>query len=120
MRDVLALNQGEWRFPPLEAVTESPILRPDGSLLVVPGYDSLTKVVYAPPPGFRLPSISDVPTPEELAAAISKIGEAIDGFPFVDPASRANTFAMLLTPVIRRVIGDGNVPIGLIDAPPSA
>jgi len=116
VRDILALPPSIWRFPPIESVSEAPIFRPDGTIIVTPGYDAQTRVAYTPPPGFRLPKISDNPTPEEIDDGVCLIEEMLAGFPFVDPASKANTFAMLLTPTLRRAIG-GNVPVALIDAP---
>jgi hypothetical protein len=116
VRDILALNPEEWQLPPLESVTESPILRPDGTVLSTAGYDAMTRVVYAPSSDLKLPPIPDVPISDEVIEAVSLVNEAIEGFPFVDQASRANAFAVLVTPIVRRAV-KGNVPIALIDAP---
>ena len=51
VRDVHTL--GCWRFPDLEMIVEAPLLRPDGTILQVPGYDAQSKVIYAPAPGLR-------------------------------------------------------------------
>jgi len=116
VRDVLALAPTNWRFPALESVTESPLLRPDGSVLSMPGYDSMTRVFYAPSPSLRVPPMTVEPSASDVATACELLDEVLEGFPFVDAASRANAYAMLLTPIIRRAI-TGNVPVALVDAP---
>jgi hypothetical protein len=73
-------------------------------------------VIYTPAPGFSIPPIPDNPTTEQVERAVGLIAEMYAEFPFVDHASRANMFALLLTPILRRAIR-GCVPIALIDAP---
>jgi len=75
-----------------------------------------TRLIYAPPPGFKLPPIPANPTTADLASALALIEEAICDFPFMDQASKANTLALLVTPAIRQAI-QGKVPLALIDAP---
>jgi hypothetical protein len=116
VRDVLALAPTDWRFPALETVTESPVLRSDGTIFRTAGYDSSTRTVYAPSAGLHLPPIPDDPITDEVVEAVSVIQEAVEGFPFVDDASRANAYAMMLTPMLRKAI-QGNAPIALVDAP---
>jgi len=116
VRDVLALAPDTWGFPALESVTESPLLRPDGSVLSSPGYDPATRVYYAPSPDLKLPAIPENPNAEDLVRSVALIDDTLEGFPFVDQASKANAYAMLLTPIIRRAIV-GSVPIALVDAP---
>jgi len=116
VRDLLALDPKEWDLPPLESVSEAPIIRPDGSLLVVPGYDRATSIVYAPPLGFRLSTLPAVISRADIEAAVALLYEMLAGFPFVDPASKANFIALLLTILLRRAI-EGKVPVALIDAP---
>ncbi len=90
IRDILSRPQDEWGSPPLIAVTEAPVLRPDGSILVTPGYDVALRMVYAPAPGLAVQQIPTAPNAEELRAAVTLIDDAIGQFPFVDQASRAN------------------------------
>ncbi|MCE5311474.1 MAG: bifunctional DNA primase/polymerase [Acidobacteriales bacterium] len=116
VRDVLALSSVEWQFPALETVTEAPLLRPDGTVLLTPGYDALTRVFYPPNPDLPNLQVPDDPITDEITEAVVTLDEALEGFPFVDEASRANAYAMLLTPMLRRAVF-GNVPIALIDAP---
>lgn len=95
---------------------ESPALRPDGSIVVDPGYDAATRLYLQPSVGFVLPPIPDQPTIHDVEVGVSLIEEAIGDFPFVDDASRANAVAVLLTPIIRHFI-DGQVPLAIFDAP---
>jgi len=94
-----------------------PVLRPDGTILKRPGYDEQTGLVYVPAREFPVPEIPTV----RLGAlggvvAIMPISDIIQDFPFVDRASRANTFAKFLTAVIRDAI-NGPVPLGVTKAP---
>jgi hypothetical protein len=108
------LARGVWPFPALTGITETPILRPDGSLLTAPGYDPATSLFYAPAPGFALPEIAEHPTDTDVAAARTLVEDVIADFPFDSTASRANALGLLVTPVIRSAI-DGLVPLALLD-----
>ena len=116
-KDILA--QGEWPFPPLACLTEVPVIRPDGSLVLQPGYDGQTCLLYKPPPGLAIPPIPENPTVAEVRAATALLSEAICDFPFDLPASRSNALALILTPIVRPSI-TGNVPMAVIDAPKAA
>ena len=112
VRDILAL--GEWPFPPLVALTETPVLRSDGTVLSRAGYDARTGLLYLPRSGFAMPEL-DL-TPEGVAAALVQLQELVCDFRFVDASSRANYLALLLTPIVRLAIS-GQVPLALLDAP---
>lgn len=127
VEDILALPSALWGVPPLEFVVEVPTLRPDGTVLSSPGYDPISRMLYAPAPGFKMEPIPDVIDGAELEAAVCLVDEAIYDFPFAEerddkgniyPAnpSRANFFGLLLTPIVRPAIS-GVVPMALIDAP---
>jgi DNA polymerase-1 len=114
MRDLLAMDT--WPLPSLAGIIETPILRPDGSLLETPGYDATTHLLYRPPPGFTVPDLPVSPSRHDLATALALLEEPLEGFPFVDAAAKANALALLLTPILRHAI-TGPVPLALIDAP---
>jgi hypothetical protein len=130
VRDILV--RGRWPFPPLEAIVEIPVMRPNGSILDTPGYDRLTRLYYHPAPGLQVPPIPTYPSRQDAEKARQFIWEAISEFPYVQDgptlerngerlrgsASAANAFAAVLTPVCRHLI-DGCVPLGLIDKPKS-
>jgi hypothetical protein len=105
-----------WPFPSLEAVVEAPIMRPDGTIFDVPGYDPQTRLYYRPGNGFDVASIPAAPTTDDTKAAIRLLDEAVGEFPYEDEASAANTLALMLTPLVRQAIA-GPVPLALIDKP---
>jgi hypothetical protein len=103
-------------LPPLEGVTEVPVLRADGSIADVPGYDPATRLIYLPPPQTVVLRIPVSPTGEEVVRARALVLELLRDFPFTSSASVANTVALLLTPLVRPAI-TGAVPMALIDKP---
>jgi len=113
------LGMGGWEgIPPLLGTVAVPTLRPDGTILDRPGYDAATQLIYAPPRNFTVPPIPEEPTELEVAEAVDYInGELLVDFPFADDeASKANAWALLLTPILRPAIA-GGVPLALLDAP---
>ncbi|MGC4050641.1 MAG: hypothetical protein QM757_14795 [Paludibaculum sp.] len=66
---------GVWPFPALEAVTETPVLRPDGTVHQAPGYDPATRLLHVPGRGLVVPEIADHPGADELAAAVALVDE---------------------------------------------
>lgn len=113
VRDILAL--GEWEVPPLEGIIESPVIRPDGTVLTAPGYDAATRLYYHRD-GLRLADVPEEPSAVDVELAKQALLDLVCDFPFVDEASRTNWLGLLLTPILRPAI-DGPVPIALIDAP---
>jgi hypothetical protein len=114
-RDILAMPPIEWAFPPLQGIIESPALREDGTLITSPGYDAASRLYYAPDPTLILQVIPDRPTTDHIEVAVALLLDIIEGFPFVDGASRANAIASMLTPVCRPAI-KGPTPLALFDA----
>jgi hypothetical protein len=114
VKNILAL--GEWPFPALQGIVEAPALRPDGTVLMEPGYDTMTRLLYVPAPGLCVPEISDEPDNLDVAAALNTVEETIGDFPFADEASKTNTLATMLTSIVRPAIR-GKTPLALIDAP---
>src|SRR5262249_14809141 len=79
--------RGSWdNLPSLAGVVETPVVRPDGSILIRPGYDDTTWLYYAPRPGFILPPIPDRPVASAVEEAVDLLGEALCDFPFEDSA----------------------------------
>lgn len=114
VQDLLANDH--WPFPPLEAITEIPTLRPDGTIHATPGYDPATRRLYLPA-DLVVPPVPDHPTPQQVAAAVELITQDLLGdFPFDTEADAANAFGLLLTPLVRPAI-TGQVPLALLDAP---
>jgi hypothetical protein len=109
------LNLPAWRFPPLVGVVEYPRIRPDGTLLIRPGYDELTKLWLAEYEGWDGFDVPVDPTDEDVRQALALIDELLEGFPFADKASRANAYGFMLTPLVRHAIS-GRVPVCAFDA----
>jgi hypothetical protein len=97
----------------LEAVTEIPVLRPDGKVLCAPGYDADTGIYYQPIVEF--PPIPEHPTKEELTCAVKTLQDVVRDFPFASLAHQAAFLAALLTPFARLAF-EGCVPLFAIGA----
>ena len=108
------LVTGHWPYPALAGVVELPVLRPDGTFHTNHGHDDATRL-YHWHRGPAYQPIPDTPTPDELAGAVALIDELLADFPWDTAADRANAWALLLTPLVRAIIGQ--VPMALIDAP---
>jgi len=114
VRDIL--NLPSYELPPLAGIIETPVVRPDGSILMTPGYDDKTHLYYSPDPLLSIPEVPDNPTPEQLREAINSVTEPLIDFPFDSQASYANAIATLITPQIRPLI-EGCTPLSLFDKP---
>lgn len=102
-------RDGEWQFPRITGVISAPTLRPDGSLLVSPGYDSDTGLLLVGV--LNMPPISDHPTKAEAFAALRTLNALLDDFPFTDEASRSVALSGLITSVVR-----GALPVAPLHA----
>jgi 5S rRNA maturation endonuclease (ribonuclease M5) len=103
-------------FPELKGLSEVPLLRPDGTVAIEPGYDTATQFLYHPAPSLTVPDIPTTPSEADVEDALGLIEEALCDFPFVDTASRANTLALALTPLVQPLLGEANVPLAILDA----
>lgn len=99
--------------PHLEGVVDSPVLRPDGTLLDRPGYDPSTGLVLVP--NARYPPVSGTPSQADAAAAAAELLEVIIDFPFKSDAHRAAWLAAVLTPLARFAFR-GPSPLFVMDA----
>ncbi|MEO6574654.1 MAG: hypothetical protein ABIP89_12495 [Polyangiaceae bacterium] len=98
----------------LAGIIETPSMRPDGALIVEPGYDRSTKFLYSPTLAF--PPVPDAPTQAEAAVALRELVDVFSDFPFASEPSRYVPIAALLTLIARPAIV-GAVPAFLFDAP---
>jgi len=107
--------RGRWQgVPHLEGVVETPILRPDGSVLQTPGYDQATGVLFIPSQTF-IP-VDQAPTPSDARAALAVLQEPFADFPFAGPEHLAAAIAAQLT-MFSRYAFSGPSPAIAIDAP---
>lgn len=109
------LAEGRWPFPALEAITRSPIIRRDGSISQLPGYDPATRLYYHRATEETM-EVPDTPTRQEVENAVGLLDELLCDFPFDCQASRAHAHALLLSPLIQSTAADPT-PLFLIDAP---
>ncbi|MCL2724795.1 MAG: hypothetical protein FWD69_10200 [Polyangiaceae bacterium] len=97
---------------PLLGVSETPILRPDGSVHTVAGYDTQTKYVHCP--RIDVP-LSTAPSEKDAREALALLRDLFVDFPYVSPASRDVPIAAILS-VIGRPAIRGPVPAFIFDA----
>jgi hypothetical protein len=88
----------------LAGITHTPVIRPDGSVLALPGYDAPTGLLYLPPTGLSVPWVPDRPSAEQVRAAARLLLEPIAKFPFVAEHHRANFLGAMFTPLLRLMI----------------
>ena len=112
--DVLAAKA--FSFPELVGLTQSPVLRPSGSILDKPGYDPETHLMYIPEDEKFEVSVPFEPTEEDVERSVALLKELYTDFPFVDDSSFANMLALTLTPVVRPAYR-GPTPLAVIDKP---
>jgi putative DNA primase/helicase len=104
-------------LPVLVGIVNTPVFGRGGKLLTNPGYHPDARLLYAPMPGFIVPTIPKRPSPAEIAAARKLLCEDLLGdFPFVGPAELAHVVALLLLGFLRGMI-DGPTPLHLIEKP---
>jgi len=114
VKDLLSLD-GLVGIPQIDGVIESPVMRPDGSILTARGYDAATRLYYHPRASLELPEIPDKPTAKEVKAALDTLLEPIAEIPFSSDADRANALGYLITPLVRPMIS-GHLPLALLEA----
>jgi putative DNA primase/helicase len=96
----ILVRTGEWQlFPAVYGVTSSPTMRPDGSLLMEPGFDHRTGLLLVEPP--PMPAIPQEPSKVDAEAALKLLEDLLVGFPFVDDVARAGALSALITAVAR-------------------
>ncbi|MBB6012421.1 hypothetical protein HNR59_001766 [Aquamicrobium lusatiense] len=104
-------------LPVLVGIVNTPVFGRGGTLLTTPGYHPDARLLYAPTPGFVVPTIPAKPSTAEVAAARNLLCEDLLGdFPFVGPAEMAHVIALLLLGFLRGMI-DGPTPLHLIEKP---
>src|SRR5262249_56506981 len=77
---VLLATERRWRLPHVSGIITTPTLRPDGSLLVDPGYDPETELYLVP--GFQILPILERPTKDQALAALKLLIDLLSEFGF--------------------------------------
>jgi hypothetical protein len=89
---------------PLRGVSRLPIIRPDGTIWDIQGYDTQTQYIYLPDPSLTLPPVPSKPTPEEMAKAVGIIDLAIGEFPWVSQNDKNNFLGFMITPMLTKIV----------------
>lgn len=108
--------RGEWlgiRY--LRGIVNHPVIRPDGSILLQPGYDFQTQLCLFWP--WEPIVIGPEPSHANAIAAVARISHLVADFPFETPAHHSAWLAFLLTPLARFAFPHTiTCPFFLIDA----
>jgi hypothetical protein len=108
------LDRPSWTFPEITMVSETPLLRPDGTVINAPGYDGATGVLFETA-DVAYPRVPDQPGREDAQACAETLIEPLSDFPFAAPSDRAAVLAAILTLVARPAFR-GPAPLFAIDA----
>jgi hypothetical protein len=84
---------------PIAAVVHEPILRPDGTILQVEGYDRATETIYQPTQAW--PQVPSAPTLEDAQESAARLFDVVSSFPVASSATSAAWLAAVLTPLAR-------------------
>lgn len=97
---------GEWRFRPVAGIITTPTLRPDGSLLLEPGYDTRTRLYHALDTSIDIhPYVPTHPTRADAERALQTLQHILAGFPTVTEVDAAVALSGMISPVARGAIG---------------
>lgn len=106
-------DRGEWpSIRPLVGIVQSPTIRPDGSILEAPGYD--TQTGYLLEPRGPLFKVERSPSENTARAALAALREPFAEFPWAGPESESAIIAAILTIMARPAIV-GAVPAFVVD-----
>lgn len=99
--ETFLVREGQWRLPVLTGIINCPTLRPDGSILDLPGYDAQTGLLFEPQ-DVRFPALPRDPDRATAVRALGFLNDLISTFPFVTDADRSVALSGILTALIRR------------------
>jgi hypothetical protein len=102
-------ERGQWPFPILEGISDTPVLRPDGTIHDQPGYDERSRTIYVPG-STKWPAIKHEPTQHDAVTALAELCDPFCDFPFVEPWDKTAAIAFLLSIIGRGAIA-GPVPM---------
>jgi Bifunctional DNA primase/polymerase, N-terminal len=94
-------RKDRWTFPAIAGVITTQTMRPDGTLLLEPGFDPATRLLLVDPP--PLPPIPERPTRADAEKALKLFEDLLREFKFIDDGgvSYAVALSALITPVVR-------------------
>ena len=108
------LAVGDWRgIRRLVGVTETPVMRADGTVFQSAGFDDATGYLYCPNAAY--PAVEECPSRDAAVAALGELLDVFSDFPYATPAHASVPIAAILTVVARPAVL-GAVPAFLFDA----
>lgn len=94
------MDQSDWpELRPLDAIARAPFVRADGSICDISGYDATSRTLLLP--GAIFPSIPRTPTRDEAVAALGRLLDPFDEFPWYSSGARSAFAAHILTEAAR-------------------
>lgn len=105
---------GKWSVPNLRGLTACPIVREDGSICSIPGFDPETGL-WLDIDGDLVGPMPQAPTREDARQAFARLVAPLSQFPFVSHADLAVFVCALLTPFVRSWLP--SAPMFAISAP---
>ncbi|MCL4843493.1 MAG: hypothetical protein KJZ79_16715 [Bryobacteraceae bacterium] len=114
-QDLLAMCSDKEFFPVLRAISQTPIVHPDGTICTASGYDRVTGIYLDLDAAFEGLVVSDAPIDIEVDSAVDLIRDVIADFPFTSEVDKANYIGVLITVLIRSQFACS--PVAMIDSP---
>jgi len=110
----VALAKTRWDLPVLKGISSVPLLLPDGTFQLRPGFHAKTGYFYEP--RHILPDVPTRPTDEQLKEARHLIvDQLLADFPWQTPADKASYLAALFFAPLR-VLVDDPMPVFMLSA----
>jgi hypothetical protein len=108
------MDRGDWtKLLPIDAIARAPFLRDDGSICDAPGYDALSRTLYVP--SIEFPPIPDRPSRADADAALARLREPFNEFPWKEAASESAFISHILAEAARLAME--RCPMYFYDAP---
>ena len=98
---------------PIDALARAPFLRPDGSICDIEGYDATSRTLYIP--SIVYPPIPKAPTRDDALAALVRMREPFNEFPWKEAASESAFLSHILAEAARLAME--RCPMYFYDAP---
>lgn len=108
---------GKWSVPNLRGLTACPIVREDGSICSMPGFD-LETGLWLDIDGDLVGPMPEAPTREDAQRAFERLVAPLSQFPFVSAADLSVFVCALLTPFVRSWLP--SAPLIALSAPTMA
>jgi hypothetical protein len=110
----VALSKTRWNLPVLKGISSVPLLLPDGTFQIRPGFHEKTGYFYEP--RHILPEVPTNPTDEQLREARTLIiDQLLADFPWQSPSDRASYLAALFFAPLRVLVTDP-MPVLMLSA----